>query len=377
MRRFILFVIFILLCSFAMPLLSTFAASTSLGGISAHSACLIEAESGKVLYGKNEQKQMPMASTTKIMTAIVALESGIPLDTRIKVPSEAVGVEGSSIYLDHGESITMEELIYGLLLCSANDAAVAISIAAYGSVEDFVFKMNEKALELGLSNTHFENPHGLDSQNHYTTAYDLARLMAYCVENETFLKISGTEKCTFPMGESETRVMINHNRLLREDIGVISGKTGFTQRSGRCLVSVAVRNGMRLVCVSLNAPNDWNDHRALFNFGFASYKKVCFEAVSMLLPVISGTRSEIMVGSESFSMILPYDYEKIEMRIEAPRFLFAPIKGGERIGKVVYICDGKEIATSPIYAREDIIKQEYKFNLFEWLIELFYKLKDL
>jgi D-alanyl-D-alanine carboxypeptidase len=203
------------------------------------------------------------------MTAILAIESGIPLQNTVCVPSEAVGVEGSSIYLEKGEEITLEALLYGLLLCSANDASIVIAITVSGSVDAFVEKMNEKAQEIGLTDTNFKNPHGLFESEHYTTAKDLALLKSYCIKNETFLKISGTKKRIFPKGDDKTRVMINHNRLLDEDIGVISGKTGYTQKSGRCLVSVAQRDGMTLICVTLNASDDWNDHKKLYNYAFS------------------------------------------------------------------------------------------------------------
>ena len=377
MKRFITIIILVFIFSLVIPCFAVSGASVaSPGAISAKGACLIEVDSENLIYGKNERVRMPMASTTKIMSAIVAIESGIPLDTLIKVPKDAVGIEGSSIYLELGESITLEALIYGLLLCSANDAAVAIAITISGNVENFVAKMNEKAQALGLADTRFENPHGLDGENHYTTAYDLARLMAYCIKNDTFAKISGTQKCVFPKGDEASRVMINHNRLLRENVGVVSGKTGFTKKSGRCLVSVAEQNGMRLICVTLNAPNDWNDHKALYDFGFSNYIKASFDAVVMQIPVISGDKATITVKSEQFSLLLPNDDTKIEMRIEAPRFIFADVQSREKIGRVVYYCNGKIIAQKALYSCDEVSQIKYRFNLFEWLMELLGMFKD-
>lgn len=350
--------------------------SASVGSLSAESACLIDAESGRVLFGKSERVRMPMASTTKIMTALIALESGIPLDTAVTVPQAAVGVEGSSMYLVESERITFESLLYGLLLCSANDAAVAISIAVGGSVEHFVDLMNEKAASLGLSDTHFTNPHGLYDDEHYTSAYDLALLLSHAMKNEKFAAISGCEKKVFPKGEDGVRVMINHNRLLSQYDGVIGGKTGFTKKSGRCLATCAERDGLRLVAVTLNAPNDWSDHASLYDFGFSSYEMVNFSAISLQIPVISGKKGEILAKTDGFSLLLPRERGELEVRIEAPRFVFADVDKGDELGRAVYICNGRIIATTPLYAYEDVEKIHYKFNLFEWLKDLFKGLFD-
>lgn len=353
------------------PVISQFASAESMASLSAQSACLIEAESGKVLYSKSGSRRMPMASTTKIMTAIVALESGIPLDTTISVPREATGIEGSSIYMQEGEKITLEALLYALLLSSANDASVAIAITVAKSLDDFVSLMNEKSARLGLSDTHFTNPHGLYDEEHYTTAHDLARLMAYCMKNETFAKITSTQKITFPRGEDSVRVLINHNKLLKTCDGVIGGKTGFTKKSGRCLVSVAERDGLKLIAVTLNAPSDWADHSALYDFGFANYKRVNFEKISMTIPVISGTKSEVRVSSkEDISLFMPNESGEIKCRIELPRFIFARIKAGERVGRAIYTLNGKTVAIADIYSDENVARQTYKFNFFEWLRSL-------
>lgn len=345
--------------------------------ISAKSVCLIEAESGRVLYCKNENLRMSMASTTKIMTAIIALESDIPLSREIFITKEAVAIEGSSIYLAEGEQITFEALIYGLLLCSANDAATAIAIAVSGSVDKFVSKMNCKAQALGLIDTHFVNPHGLYDDDHYTTAYDLARLMAYCMQNEDFAKISGCPKKVFPKDADGTRIMINHNKLLKQNIGVIAGKTGFTKKSGRCLVSCAQKENVDLICVTLNAPDDWNDHKTLYEFGFENYKRINLATISLDIPVISGQKSKVLVKSTETSLVLPSDYKSIEATIEAPHFLYAGLKRGEQIGRVVYTYNGKILASSPLILCEDVPKIKYGINLFEWFKNLFTKIKEL
>lgn len=340
---------------------------------SANSACLIDADSGKILYGKNEHTPLPIASTTKIMTALVALESDVPLHTVIVTPKEAVGIEGSSIYLDYDEKITLEALLYALLLSSANDAAIAIAHTVAGSTERFVELMNERALSLGLKNTHFCNPHGLYEQSHYCSSYDLAIIMAEACKNETFLAISGTKKMTIPKGEDSTRTLINHNRLLRDYNGVIAGKTGFTKKSGRCLVTLAEKEDLRLICVTLNAPNDWNDHASLYDFGFSNYEKITFDSVEVKIPLISGTKQDITAKSDCFSLTLPREHGEVTTIVEAPQMMYSPVKTGEVIGKVKYISDGKIIATSSLYITESCEKSEYRFNLFDWLKEQFIK----
>ena len=353
----------------SIPSLSAYANKTSLTNISAKSACLIEAEGGRVLYSKSGSTRMPMASTTKIMTAIVALESRISLDTQIRVPKEAVGVEGSSVYLKHNEAVTLEMLLYALMLSSANDAAVAIACTVSGSVENFVALMNNKAQDLGLTNTHFTNPHGLYDDEHYTSAEDLAKIMVYAMKNEDFAKITAAQTKAFAREDGTSFLLTNHNKLLRTYDGIIGGKTGFTKKSGRCLVSCAERDGLRLIAVTLNAPNDWNDHKELYDFGFSIYKRVYFDAKSLTIPVISGDKSAVSVASDSLSLVLPQDHGEISVKINAPRFLFASVKKGEQVGDIVYSYGGKIIATSPLYACENVSRTKYKFNPFDWLID--------
>ena len=340
--------------------------------ISAESSCLIDAQSKKLLYSKNESKRMPMASTTKIMTAILALESGIPLDTPVSVPKEAVGVEGSSIYLNVGEKISFGGLIYALLLSSANDAAIAIAHTVAGDTDSFVGLMNEKAGALGLTNTHFTNPHGLYDKEHYTTAYELALIMAYAMKNDEFARITATKRTVLPREDDGVRVLVNHNKLLKENGDIIGGKTGFTKKSGRCLVTCAENNGLRLICVTLNAPDDWSDHKKLYDFAFASYQSVAFEPLTVQIPVISGKTDVITVRSLPLDPLIASKSEgEVEVMIEAPRFVFAQVKKGEQLGRVLYILNGKVISASPLVAVDSAEKIKYGFDLFEWLRQLF------
>lgn len=372
MKNALRFLSVILLLALALTSFSIKAfANDSIGTISAKAACLIEAQSGKVLYSKMADKRLPMASTTKIMTAIVALESGLPLETVISIPKEAVGVEGSSVYLDYGEKMSFESLIYCLLLSSANDASVAIALAVCGSVASFVELMNQKAISIGLTNTHFTNPHGLYDKEHYTTAAELCALMAYAMRNADFRRISACEKTVIPRENDGVRVLINHNKLLKTYSGTVSGKTGFTKMSGRCLVSCAERDGLSLIAATLDAPSDWADHSSLYDFGFSSYQRMKLCAIRLSIPVISGVKDSVIVSSEPLTHFTANDGAKVTSIIYAPRFVFADIQKGEALGKIIYIKNGKIIATSPLIAEESVARIKYKFNFFQWLAELF------
>jgi serine-type D-Ala-D-Ala carboxypeptidase (penicillin-binding protein 5/6) len=240
----------------------------------AKAAAVIDVETGRILYEKNGNEKMRVASLTKIMTAIVAIEEG-KLNDVVEVPAHAVGTEGSSIYLRQGEKLTLEQLLYGLMLRSGNDAAVTIADHVGGSVPGFVQLMNEKAEYLGLSNTHFANPHGLDQQGHYSTADDLAKLTAYSLHNEMFRKIVGTRTKTIPQeGQNWDRKLINKNKMLVFYSGADGVKTGYTKLAKRCLVSSATREGRQIAVVTLNDPNDWQDHAALLDYGLKHFNRV-------------------------------------------------------------------------------------------------------
>ena len=357
------------------PLLKTVRVSAEGLSLSAKSAILIEAESGIVLYQKDAFVKRPMASTTKIMTALVAIESG-NIDRLVKVDERARGVEGSSIYLAKDEVLSMRDLLYALLLASANDAAAAIACEVAGSVEKFADLMNEKARELGLSSTHFTNPHGLHDDNHYTTAYDLALITSAALKNEIFLEICSSKSKTIPLNTDEgTRYLTNHNKLLRNYKGCIGVKTGFTKTSGRCLVSAAERDGLRIIAVTLGAPDDWRDHTAMLDFGFDRYtrqtlaKKGEFTAT---LDVIGGAVSGVVAANtKELSVFLSKDHDTLEYKIECIRPLFAPIARGEEIGSIIYYENGKEIASSPLVTVTKVEKKQIKRGFFEWFRNLF------
>lgn len=341
--------------------------------ISASSAVLID-ESGNIIMSRDPDVRRPMASTTKIMTALVCIEN-ISLDKKVKIPKEAVGIEGSSIYLVENEVLTVSELLYALMLRSANDAAAALAIEVGGSIEGFAQMMNAKASELGLKDTHFDNPHGLDSEQHYTTAYELALITAEALKNDFFRTLTGTYKKTIPLnGEEGTRLLVNHNRLLKSYNGCIGVKTGFTKKCGRCLVSAAERDGLTLICVTLNAPDDWRDHTAMLDYGFSNLEKVTLDGrkVSGYIPVVGSKNENIRyVGDGETEVILKKDRGEIRAVTEMRRFYYAPLKSGDVIGRVAYYLDGDLIAQVPIKAISDAPSVKEKKGLFSLIKNLF------
>ncbi len=237
--------------------------------VSAEHAVLMDAESGRVLFEKDSYTPSLIASTTKILTAIIAIESG-KMDEKVVVSDRAIRTEGSSIYLTEGEKIPLKDLVYGLMLRSGNDSAVAIAEHVGGSLEGFTYLMNEKAAWLGMESSNFENPHGLDGENHVSSAYDLALLMAYSMKNDTFREVTGSSSYK---SENRTYSWQNKNKLLTMLYDhTTGGKTGFTKRAGRTLVSSAEKDGMELVAVTLNAPSDWNDHERMYEWGFDNFE---------------------------------------------------------------------------------------------------------
>jgi D-alanyl-D-alanine carboxypeptidase len=284
------------------------------GAISARCYALIEGESGRLLNGQNTSAHMPMASTTKIMPGLLAFESG-KLNETFTVSADAIRVEGSSMGLVAGETLTLRDITYGLLLESGNDAANVIAYILGGSIAGFAEQMNDKARALGLSNTHYENPSGLDGPEHYTSALDLARLGAIAMKNPEFATIVSTYKKQVPYnGIQNGRTLVNHNELLRMYDGTLGIKTGFTKKSGRCLVTCAKRGDVTLVAATLNGPDDWNDHIALMDYGFGALKRTRLLASK---PVVTAN----VVGGVADTVACRYD-DRLEASLtanEAPR----------------------------------------------------------
>lgn len=307
--------------------------------ISAEKAILVDGQTGHVLYEKRADDRSLIASTTKIMTALIVCEQCNVLD-RMRVPKEAVGIEGSSVYLKEGEVLTIQELLYGLMLHSGNDAAVALAIYAGGTVEGFVQLMNDKACLLGLSNTHFENPNGLDKPGHYSTARDLATLTAYAMNNPIFYQTVSTKNVNIT-----GRSLKNHNKLLWLVDGADGVKTGFTKAAGRILVSSATRLGRRLIGVTINAPSDWKDHEKLLNEGFANYHYVDLISKGSCLGyanVLGGEADAVpLEAAEDFSCALA-QWEGPRCVIQERGALYAPVVRGQDAG-VAYILSGDAV----------------------------------
>ncbi len=332
---------------------------------SADGLILYEKSRGLILHESDMHEQLPIASITKIMTAILTIESG-DLDSEFVVSGEAVGIEGSSIGLRAGDVVTKEILIYGMMLESGNDAANAAAIAVSGSVSDFVALMNEKAQEIGMENTSFETPSGLDGEMHYSTAYDMALLCAYALDNELFSNVVSTKsyKAEFTTPQ-RTVTFYNSNRLLQSFEGTIGVKTGFTKKAGRTLVSAVVQDGITLICVTLNCGDDWDIHKSLYNKYFDTLSNVSFDTDGELsLPVISGDIKEVTLElAESLTAVMQNNsYEEIEIEYHLPRFLYAPIEKGENVGYANIIINGKIIDSVEIVSTVDILIDEDSEN---------------
>lgn len=315
-------------------------------GTSAASAVLIEQESGRVLYEQNPDEERLIASITKIMTAVVALERGEPqMEYTVTAADMA---EGSSMYLRPGDVLRLEELLYGLMLVSGNDAALAVAHCVCGGLEDFVALMNETAARLGMTHSHFANPNGLDAEGHYSSARDMALLAAYALENQDFRRIVSTASIT--IGE---RYLANHNKLLRLCEGCIGVKTGYTKAAGRTLVSAAAREGMTLVCVTLNDGDDWKDHMALLDYGFENYHMEMAAPAGRVLAstlVRGGTVAQVpLMAAEDLSYPLAGD-ETLTVVARAPVSVPAPVVPGQVIGQVCAYLDGVEVAAADMVA---------------------------
>ena len=337
----------------------------SADAISAKRAYVLDPVGKRVLFEKNADERSLIASTTKIMTALIVCEQCNVLD-RMRIPKEAVGIEGSSMYLREGEILTLQELLYGLMLSSGNDAAVALAIYCGGTVEGFAELMNDKARILGLTGTHFENPNGLDSPGHYATARDLAVLAAYAMENPIFAKTVSAK--SIKIGE---RYLTNHNKLLWRFEGADGVKTGYTQAAGRILVSSAVREGRRLIAVTIDAPEDWNDHAALLEEGFSRYSVQQIVTVGDhigTMEVVGGETCRVQVlAAEDFCYSLAPE-EQPQLALPGPGFVYAPAVEGAQAGFAYVLIEGKAVGkVSVVYGQTIEQKKEEEKSLWQKL----------
>lgn len=349
---------------FAYNTIETRAANVSVSG---RSAVLLEASTGRVLYEKNAFEKMPMASTTKIMTALVALEYGDCGDTVVVGPN-ASGVEGSSIWLSVGETMTLQDMLFGLMLASGNDAAVAIAEHVGGSVEGFVALMNAKAQEIGAYNTRFTNPNGLPAQGHYTTAYDLALIAAYAMQNDGFCEIVGTQYKTLPWeGHEWDRVVKNKNKILWNYEGGNGVKTGYTKEAGRCLVAAAERDGMQLVSVALAAGDMFGDCMKMMDYGFENYtNRLILEAGEVIgdVAVAQGMEDSFTVCAREDVRypLTDEEYARLEVRVFLGDVVRAPVAWGQTVGYIDIWLDTNRLRSVELKAPAAIGENSYGYN---------------
>ena len=344
----------------------------SVYALSAQSSVLMDCSSKRVLMESNAHLRRGMASTTKIMTAIIALEYG-NLDDVVTVSYKASTVEGSSMWLKTGEKITLRSLLYGLMLNSGNDAATAIAEHIGGSVEGFAALMNKKAKELGLKDTSFTNPHGLDDENHYTTAYELGIITCYAMENEVFCDIVNTKRKTIEGLENGiNRTLTNHNKMLTLYDNADGVKTGFTKKCGRCLVSSATKDNLKLVAVTLNAPDDWNDHKMMLDFGFDNYKKYTGlkqNSYIKSLSVLGGKSDKVSCYAKNELSCAVKNNDKTEVKYNIPDKVKAPVIIGQKLGTATIYVNGKPTGSTDVVAGYGINKNSSNsfFDVFYYL----------
>jgi D-alanyl-D-alanine carboxypeptidase/D-alanyl-D-alanine carboxypeptidase (penicillin-binding protein 5/6) len=334
--------------------------------VSAESAVLITTDGNRVVYGKNENKKLGVASTTKIMTSLLAIEYGHP-NMEIVTTKEMVTVEGTSMGLKEGDTVTVKALIYGMLLQSGNDAANTTALVIADGKESFAKLMNDKAKQLGMSNTNFVNPTGLWHKEHYSTAYDMAVLGAAAVSNPAFVKICSLKSASLEYGNPPyKRTLYNHNRLLSSYDGAIGIKTGFTKNSGRCLVSAAQKDGITLICVTLNAPNDWGDHKKLLNYGFSTCEITQIEGnlTQFDVPVVGGIIPKVTV--EPFRQpqytLINGKSETVTRQVYIEPFVYAPVKTGKIVGRMDYYIGDALVESVSLVAKFDV-ETEYDEDL--------------
>ncbi len=325
--------------------------------ISSLSAVVYEPESGMILYEKDARTARPMASTTKLMTALLAVENLDPNRT-VTVPAAALPVEGTQIGLAAGEQITVRDLLAGLLLASGNDTANALALLMDESLPAFAERMNRRALTLGMTDSLFVTPSGLDKDGHSASARDMALLGAAVLRKPLLAELCASKSATITVGGVKMTVS-NHNKLLKLYDGTIGLKTGFTKKSGRCLVSAVERNGVTLIVATLNGGDYWNDHIALYNYAFPLvHREPMPDAAPDTCPVAGGTADAVAVAPEETPACVLRQGESVTARVELPDFVWAPIEAGDVLGHVRYTAGERELACVPIRAIESVAERE-------------------
>ncbi len=350
MKRF-----FLALCMGAVLLFENYSPVYAAPDTSAKAYIVMDALTRTVIFEGSARETLPMASTTKIMSALLCLESG-DLDSEFVVDSDAIKVEGSSMGLQDGDIVSKSDLCIGMLLPSGNDAAGAVAVKLSGSYPAFADMMNSRAAEIGMADTHFVTPSGLHDDNHYSTAYDMALLTAEALENEDFREICSQKAMKLTFGNPPyDRRLYNSNKLLEMYDGVIGVKTGFTDEAGRCLVSACERDGAVLICVTLNDKDDWNDHIRLYEAAFSETKAVeIYSPTDIAVPVAGSDRESVPIYSKNRLICrVPAGYElSAQWHIESAPFLYAPVGRDDIAGELVHTLEGREISRQPLFAKE-------------------------
>ena len=342
--------------------------------VSASSAILYCPDNRQVYFSKNEKTKSKIASTTKIMTALLTLEYAKDNNKKVKFTNDMTA-EGSSMYLKIGEVVTLKDLAVGILLCSGNDAANAAAISIAGSLEKFAKLMNNRGKQIGMKDTNFVTPSGLDHQDHYSTAYDMALLMAVALENPDFRRISSMKSATvnFTKPKDKLATYSNHNRLLSTYPYCISGKTGYTMASGRCLVTASKKDGLTLICVTLNDRQDWKDHTALYNYGYENYvmDKLDDRDVYYEVDTVGGEYSTTTLGGNGVTKVVlkAEDINKVKRKVYLDNFIYAPVSDGDKVGTIVYTLNKEVIAKHSIIAVN--YNNKRKSNFFEYIKGIF------
>lgn len=347
--------------------------------ISASCAVIIDGETNEIIFQKNAFEKRSMASTTKIMTGLLAVESGRLAET--VTVDKKVNIEGTAIGFNVGDSLTLKTLCYGLLLESGNDAAVLIAEFLCSNEKNFSTLMNKKAAEIGMNNTNFETASGLDGENHYTTAYDMALLGAYAVKNDIFCEICSTKtyRAEF-ISPDITRTFSNHNRLLSSCEGVFGIKTGFTKKSGRCLVTACNREGKTLVAVTLNAPDDWNDHKKLYDYSYSLYeKRHILPNIPQKVNVSGSDKKAVQISVDENPVFYVNKNSRITYSIYIPKNIYAPVEINDTIGRVRYYENNRLIGESAVISCENAAltsnsyeyKQSFWYRFKKYIIKFF------
>lgn len=336
------------ICAFLLVLFLPITAFAAPISVSAQSAIVINSADNSVIYSKNAYSSMPMASTTKIMTCVLACESTRLNDTVVVTNEMLAGTEGSLIYLKPDDKITLYDLAVAAMLASGNDAANAVAFCLSGSIADFVALMNKKACSIGMKNTFFVTPSGLDEKNHHSTAYDMALLASYAMKSSCFSKICALKSAQITInGKKQT--IYNHNKLLSSDDNFVGVKTGFTEKAGRCLVSAYNYNGNMIITVTLNAPDDWQDHKRLVAFAKKQFttKK---DNKTFALDVVGAPKNTVQCGYEYNVTV----YKNVDIRLYYYPFVYAPLKCGDTVGECKIYSNNRLIKTVDITVRENI-----------------------